>query len=531
MYKEFVKKSKELNIKRNTKDMFRYLCAFWWHFSLYERKSDYSGKKIISVFDEDCPYPVWHKDEWIKNANPPSSEFDFSKSLFDNLWDLFQRCPIPHNSGYKNENCEYTDDFWYSKDCFLCHSAYKCENMQYCYRAIEMLNSQFCVYSFKSENCIDIVNCNSCYNLVYAIDAENCRDSYFLFDCRNCNNCFCCWNLRNKKYCILNKQYSKEGYKEKLKNIDLSSRKTYDKVKDKFHNFLKTRAWWKPLEHIEVINSTGNILQYTKDCKNCFCLQNSEDCVNSMRGYGNKDLIDSLSVLNSEQVFHTYQLTDCYDISFSINLIQCKFMEYCGHCYNCENCFGCCGLVNKKYCILNKQYNPEEYKHLVIKIRDKIYKDGDFGKFFPFYFAANGFDDSLASVYWPLSENEQKKLGFRVKVQEKRDKANTYDVSDIPDKPTDADKSISDKIFWDERYNKPFKITKYDIGFAKKHKVPLSNCSYVNRLRENFSWVFFDGEIRETKSAISGKRIYTGLPKFLDSRILSIDEYNEKIGY
>jgi hypothetical protein len=104
---------------------------FWPHWSLHKRKCDLTNKDIISVFRPECPYPVWHKDEWYKNANPPKAQFDFSQEFFPQTEKLFQQCPIAHNTGTNNENCEYTDDFWYGRDCHLCHNAYKCENSRY----------------------------------------------------------------------------------------------------------------------------------------------------------------------------------------------------------------------------------------------------------------------------------------------------------------------------------------------------------------------------------------------------------------
>ncbi|MFA4845790.1 MAG: hypothetical protein WC654_04495, partial [Patescibacteria group bacterium] len=137
---------------------FQLLGAFWQHWALHKRRCDKSGKQIISVFSEDCPYPVWHKDEWIKHADPPGADFDLSRQVFDQLWELFRRCPIPHNVGAGNENCEYTDDWWYCKNCYLSHSGYQCEDLRYTYRVIRMRNSQFCVFSFDSELCVDLIN-------------------------------------------------------------------------------------------------------------------------------------------------------------------------------------------------------------------------------------------------------------------------------------------------------------------------------------------------------------------------------------
>jgi hypothetical protein len=50
-------------------------------------------------------------------------------------------------------------------------------------------------------------------------------------------------------------------------------------------------------------------------------------------------------------------------------------MIYCDSCDACKNCFGCTGLKHKEYCILNKQYTPEEYEQKVSKIIDKMIQD------------------------------------------------------------------------------------------------------------------------------------------------------------
>ena len=93
------------------------MLAFFQHFSLYRRRCGFSGESIVSVYDESCPYPVWHRDAWLKHADPPQAVFDFSRPFFEQLWELFQQCPIGHNVGLGSENCEYADDWWYSKNC------------------------------------------------------------------------------------------------------------------------------------------------------------------------------------------------------------------------------------------------------------------------------------------------------------------------------------------------------------------------------------------------------------------------------
>jgi len=215
----------------NQLELFTHMWAFWQHFWIYKRKSDYSDNPIVSVFSEECAYPVWHKDEWIENANPPSAEYNKNQDFWEQTWNLFKNVPIAHNIWDSNENSEYTDDCWYSKNCYLCHSLGRCEDSSYLYRTIINTNCQFCVFSYDLQKCIDIIYWFNCYNLKYSIDVKRCNNSAFLFDCEDCEDCLLCWNLSNKKYCIGNKQYTLETYTEEIKKYNLWSRKVYETLK------------------------------------------------------------------------------------------------------------------------------------------------------------------------------------------------------------------------------------------------------------------------------------------------------------
>ncbi|MFH0712828.1 MAG: hypothetical protein V2A55_03190 [Candidatus Jorgensenbacteria bacterium] len=53
----------------------------------------------------------------------------------------------------------------------------------------------------------------------FGVNGENNIETSYLVDSFNVGNSFGCVSLRNKKYCILNKQYSEEDYRELKKNI------------------------------------------------------------------------------------------------------------------------------------------------------------------------------------------------------------------------------------------------------------------------------------------------------------------------
>ncbi len=509
---------------------FQNLLAFWQHFAIHRRKCDLSGKDIISVFPEDCAYPVWHRDDWIKHANPPSSEVNFSRPFFEQLWELFQTCPIPHNLGLANENCDYTDDWWYSKNCYLSHSGLECEDCHYCYRVYKCRDCQYCVFAFYCELCRDLINCWNCFSVLQGFYSKNCRDSAFLFDCRNCEHCLFCWNLRNKKYCFENKQLTKSEYLKIRAQHDFSSFAVYEKGKERFQKILTSQALWKALEVEKSEHSSGAYIENTKNCYNCYFIHESEDCVTFMRGMTLKDSLECIGCFDAQLVYHSALVQDvCYQIRYCYSILQSKFLEYCGFCFNCKYCFACCGLVGREYCILNRQYSPEEYHTITEKLRKKIADENLVGRFFPPHFAPNSYDESLASFYFPLSREKQLEDGFRLQTLLTKTANGAQALTEIPDHPADAEPTISNKIFWDEEAKRPFQITKFDLQFSKKNLVPLPRSFYIRHIKELFQWMFFNGTLRDTQCAITYKEIQTHLPSFLDGQIVSVQAYLENI--
>ncbi len=113
----------------------------------------------------------------------------------------------------------------YLKNCKNCHNCYDLSNSE------DMRNI---VFASRAKDCF---NCSLmgdgsefCYNLVATMGSKFLYNSYFIFESSNVeyseqiynsHDIFGCIGLRHKKYCIFNKQYSKEEYKElRLKIID-----------------------------------------------------------------------------------------------------------------------------------------------------------------------------------------------------------------------------------------------------------------------------------------------------------------------
>ncbi len=509
---------------------FQHLGAFWpqWHF--HKRKCNKTGKQVISIFSPECPYPVWDRKEWFNHSNPPEQDFDFKQSFFQQAWALFQKSPIPHIFQSNNENCEYTDDFYNSKNCYLCHSGQNNEDCRYCYGCDGLKDVYYSIFSFDSELCIDLINSSKCFNSRFLLNSKNCSDSSFLYDCRNCSDCLLCSNLRNKKYCIANKQLTKTEYEQQIQEWDFASDSTYQYTVSIFEEMMEKTAWHKNLEIEQCENSTGNFLRNCKNCENCYMISNHEDCANTVfSGPNAKNTLDSLGNVGSELVFNSCLAVYSYNAQFCFSVDNCRFTQYSAYLKNCQYCFACCGLVNKKYCILNKQYKEEEYHQLVEKITKHMRSTGEWGQFFPSYFAANPYNESYSGVIFPLEASE--KQNFRQAQRETRETSKTAEISEIPDNSSCTNKEakwLSQQVFWDIINKRPFQIQAEDIKFAQKIKSPLPRNYYIGRMKRNLKWMNLEGELRITKCSKFGTEIKTHWPEAYDHHLLSKKAYLEK---
>ncbi len=513
----------------------QHLAAFWQHWALHSRKCDKTGNPIVSAFSEKCPYPVWHKNKWIKYANPSSAEFNFEKPFFKQAWELFQKCPIPHKMGTGNENSEYTDDCWFSKNAYLSHSVLKGEDIRYCYRSFAEKNSSFNAYSKNSELCVDLINCFDCFNSLYCVDCRNINNSSFLFDCRNCSDCLFCCNLRNKQYCFGNKQLTKKEFFQKKQKWNLLSRTHYDQATVFFKEMVQSQAYFRAIHITHSENCSGDNIEDSKNSHNCFFINELEDSYNFLRGgIRGKDCLNCVDVaLSAEMIFNCSGVQDkVYQCRNSFSINQSRFCDYCANCFQCENCFGCCGLVGKKYHILNKGYSPKAYKLLREKIIKHMQKTKEWNQFFPGHFAPNPYDESLAGFHFPLNPKEQVKRGFRVNEIIERENKDYSSISEIPDSVEDIvnTKELTNKIFWDREYKKPFQISIADIEFSKKIGCPLPNTYYMNRIQKNFRWIPFDGKLREITCGKCTKKTKTSWPQKYDRRILCEKCYLNTLG-
>jgi len=182
--------------------------------------------KSYHIFNE--PYSKEEYEKKIKEFN--LGAYESFQSLKEKAYDLWDRFPHKYMHGYQNTSV--SGDY-----------IYKSKNAKNCYRVLETEDSKYVqnMLTGPIKDCYDYSNYGDNASLIYECivmgsGISNCKFSLegypnvsfaeYSFHCNNVSNIFGCISLRNKKYCILNKQYSKEEYEDLVSKIITHMRKT-----------------------------------------------------------------------------------------------------------------------------------------------------------------------------------------------------------------------------------------------------------------------------------------------------------------
>lgn len=161
----------------------------------------------------------YSKEEYFKKIKDYKLNlYSAIEKLKKEFWQHVQKDAI-HRQHYNTQALNSTGNFLNNdKNCYQCYFIEDSENCRYCFRGLgkEVIDSVSCL---RSEQCglgaLDQFGYGNICNLY----ATYCRYSAYLDSCEECEYCFGCVGLRKKKYCILNKQYSKEEYEKLVEKI------------------------------------------------------------------------------------------------------------------------------------------------------------------------------------------------------------------------------------------------------------------------------------------------------------------------
>ncbi len=290
---------------------------------------------------------------------------------------LKKSIPVPAVTiGPYTVDCEYVEYLYRSKNCYFILDGFYLEDCLYIrYGAFSKILVD-CGSVFESEKCYESIDSNKCYSCTYVMDCYGSTDCHFSALLNACTNCFGCVGLSHKKFCILNKQYTKEEY---LKEVERLKKENPEKLLAQMLD-LKQQIPHPANRQSNTQNSPyGNYIYDSKNCYWCFNTLHSENsgytyyhsravnCWDMYRGGGNPET--------------NAQTERCYENTDSTCNYECAFVAFsdnCSNCYysyrlvNCTDCFGCVGLNNKKYCILNNQLTKEQYEKTVLEFKKEL---------------------------------------------------------------------------------------------------------------------------------------------------------------
>ena len=471
--------------------------------NLFKRKCDHSGKEIWATYHEDSPFKVFDKDIWWGDqwdGFDYGRDFDFNRPFFQQFHELMLEVPRPSLVQAKNQNSDFSNDSNNNNDCYQVFTSDDNVNCHYG----SFINCKDCMDSedlHHCELCFDSVYANTCNCLIGSDHCANCSNIYFSSNLVNCHNCIFCFGLRDRKNCIFNTEVSPDVFMNFILQRQLFRRRSYKKTKEMFQMFMETVPQ-RYMYLLKTENSTGNWLIDSKDCENCYFIDNGVACSNCSLALDIRDCMDCWAVAYGAQKSMENQTCLRGGFNFVANFSNdCSNCLYIDNCQNCQDCFGCVGLKNKKYCVLNKQYSPEEYMESKEKMIEHLKKHQEWGQFFPFWMSAFAYSTTIADFYYPFKEESYREL---LKVSEELWPPGPKYTSDHlwlmrKFKPGEETEVVSppDSLFEiksneealktaynDVETKDPFQVMGRELAFYQKMKLPMPEKSFKSRYRE-----------------------------------------------
>ena len=473
--------------------------------TLYRRKCALCDKSVITMYHERAVHPVYCNDYWASDKWDPreyAMDFDFNRPFFEQLGQLLRVIPqsatYSSNAAGPNINSEYTNFAGANKDAYLCfNSSINNENIAYSRGLMNARDSFDCYYASGIERVYEGINVQKSNSVRFGHNVVDSLDSWFLMNCSNCTNCFGCVNVRNGQYQFFNEQLSKEEYLNRVSEI-VGSYQRLEEMKERF----KTHALAFPRrenQNLKAVNSTGNYLTEVKDCHQCFEVEDGEnlsysfstkitkDCWD-MLGHGRKAelALDSVGVGYCQRIIASWWVENGQNIEYSF-AVRSSVSEL----------IGCVGLKNAKYCILNKQYEEEEYR----KIREHIVREledlGLYGSMIPPKYAFFAYNEAIGQDNLPLSKEQAVAEGFMWEdnLPETKGKE-TLLAEHIPDHISEVKDSILHETLACIQCSRNYRLIPAELTFYRNMLLPIPHncwqCRFTDRIKRRGPMTIFD---------------------------------------
>lgn len=138
------------------------------------------------------------------------------------LQELEAAHPFKQFHGQNVENC-FGDHLINCKNTLYSFDCEDVEDGKFCYQLVLGAKNVYDIYQYgtniqQSYECA--ISGTNAYHLLFTIDGTmNCQELLYCWYMESSKNCFGCASMQSKKYCILNKQYTKEEYEKLVPRI------------------------------------------------------------------------------------------------------------------------------------------------------------------------------------------------------------------------------------------------------------------------------------------------------------------------
>ena len=454
-----------------------------------------NGALMISNVPPNSPLTVVDLEYYRSPKWDPTTfgtTFDDSLPFFKQFMDLRLKVPQPGILRHPtNINYEYSLNGKNSKDVYCSSGIFDSENVWYTTFATYVRQVMDSQKIYRSENIYEGIFAGHDNNCKFIYYSNDCIDSQFLYDCRNCQNCFGCVNLRNKSYCWFNEQLTKEEYKQRLAALRLDTISGQKEMKKKFWEFVHQHPVLAS-RSTQAVDCDGVLIVNCKDCTHCVSIEKSEHERYCDSTISHKDSMDLYASGASQLMYESAGSGgQCANVKFAVISKSCVDCEYVINCNNCQNCFGCIALENKKYCIFNKQYEPEEYYKELDRIKSQMLKNGEYGEFIPYRFSAFAYNGSDVDIAYSVPKEEVEKLDalWQEYIEIDTTGLKTISVSKLPDSIDDVTDDILSLAIICEVTGKPFRVIKTELEYYRKNKIPLPTVHPYERSKQKFAFM------------------------------------------
>lgn len=130
------------------------------------------------------------------------------------LAEVRKRFPRTQTIEARNENSNYGNYVYDSKNCYMAFDAARSEGCLYVYDSFDNKTCVDMTYGFLDELSYQNVDTNKIFNADYLVYSFNCSESSYLFNCSDVKNSLGCVGVKHKQYCILNRQFTQEEYEK-----------------------------------------------------------------------------------------------------------------------------------------------------------------------------------------------------------------------------------------------------------------------------------------------------------------------------